>query len=127
MRKRGPRQRVYAVAEVLRPFVKDDACGRRRDHRNSISVVFGTPVSLQLSVELEVQHCAEFLLGRGRSEPESAQLRRVGSMNRTIRPSRRVVYIAALQHVIFNAGSTVIERMIRDWSRISQVSLFSQF
>ena len=30
------------------------------------------PVSLQSNVELEVPHCAEFLLGRRRSEPESA-------------------------------------------------------
>ena len=57
--------------------------------RISISVVFGIPVSLQPRVELEVAHCTEFLLGRSRAEPESAQFRRVWSMDRTICHSRR--------------------------------------
>ena len=47
-------------------------------------------------------------------------------MNWAIGLSRRVVYIAALQHVSFNADSTIIERVIRDRSRTSQVSLSSQ-
>ena len=88
-----------AVGAVLRPFVSYYACGRGRIHRISFSVVSGIPVSRRPSVELEVAHCAEFLLRRGRSEPESAQLRRVGSRNWTISPSKRVVHIAALQHV----------------------------
>jgi len=85
-------------------------------------VVFGTPVFLQLGVELEVAHCAEFLLGRGRAEPGSAQFRRVWSMNWTIPRSRRVVYIAGLQQIIFNADSSILERVIRDQGR-TQVSL----
>ena len=84
------------------------------------------PVSLQPSVELEVAHCAEFLMGRSRAEPESAQFRRVWSMDRTICPSRRVVYIAALQQIIFNADRSVLERMIRDQGRTTKVSLSSQ-
>ena len=44
---------------------------------------FGIPVSLQPSVELDVAHCAEFLLGRGGAELESAQFRRVRSMDQT--------------------------------------------
>ena len=102
-----------AVAEVLRPVWKTMLV-----HAEGFILIrslwFGTPVSPQPSVELEVPQCAEFLLGRGRSEPERGELRRVWSMSWTIGPSRRVVYIAALQHVIFNADSTIIERMIRD-------------
>ena len=73
------------------------------------------------SVDLEVAHCAEFVLGCGRAEPESAQLRQVWSMNWTVSISRRVDRIATLQHVVFNAYSTIIEEMVR------QVSLSSQF
>ena len=84
-------------------------------------------VSLQSSVELEVPHCAEFLLGRGRSELEIAQLRGDSSMNWTVGHSRRVVYNTALQHVIFNADSTIIERMNCIRCRRSHVSLSSLF
>ena len=75
-----------------------------RVHRNSVSVVFGTSVSFQPSVELEVAHRSEFLLGRSRAEPESPQFRRVWSVDQTICPSRRVVCVANLQQIIFNAA-----------------------
>ena len=70
---------------------------------------FGIPASLQPSVELDVAHCAEFPLGRGRAEPESAQFRRVRSVDQTMCPWMRVVYFAALQQIIFNADRTVLE------------------
>ena len=44
-------------------------------------------------------------------------------MDRTICPSRRVVPIAALQQNIFNAGRAVLERVVRDPGRTTQVSL----
>ena len=47
-------------------------------------------------------------------------------MDRTICPSRRVVYIAALQQIIFNADRTALERMIRDQGRTTKVPLSSQ-
>ena len=123
-----------------------------RVHRLSVSVIFGTSVFLQPSVELEVAHCSKFLLRRSRAEPESAQLRRVRSMDRTICPSRRVVdavqgcscveqcsgrsskftfrdglvYFTGLQQITFNANRANLERMIRDQGRSTQVSSSSQ-
>ena len=47
-------------------------------------------------------------------------------MDRTICPSRRVVYIAALQQFIFIADRTVLARMIRDQGRTTKVSSSSQ-
>ena len=82
---------------------------------------FGIPVSLQPSVELDVAHCSEFLLGRDQAEPESAQFRRVWSMDRTICPSRRVVYFATLQQIFLNADCPSIKRMIRVRNRTTQV------
>ena len=63
---------------------------------------FGIPASLRPSVVLDVAHCAEFLLRRVRAEPESAQFRRVRSMDQTMCPWMRVVHIAASQQIIFN-------------------------
>ena len=62
----------------------------RKVHRISIPVVFGIPVSLGPSVELEVAHCSQFLLVRSRAEPESAHSQRVWSMDKTTCPSRSV-------------------------------------
>ena len=50
---------VWSCRRGAASFVADNACGRGRVHRISISVVFGIPVSLQPSVELEVAHCTE--------------------------------------------------------------------
>ena len=58
-----------------------------RVHRLSVSVIFGISVFLQPSVELEVAPCSVFLRRRSRAEPESAQLRQVWYMDRTICPS----------------------------------------
>ena len=82
---------------------------------------FGIPVSLHPSFELDVAHCSEFLLGRDQAEPESAQFRRVWSMDRTICPSRRVVYFATLQQIFLNADCPSIKRMIRVRNRTTQV------
>ena len=117
---------VWRCRRGATSFVADNACGRGRVHRISISVVLGIPVSLQPSVELEVAHCAEFLLGRSRAEPESAQFRRVWSMDRTICASRRVVCIAALQQLIFNADRCALECIIRDQGQTTEVSFSSQ-
>ena len=84
--------------------------------------IFGIPVSLQPSVELDVAHCADFLLGRARAEPESAQFRRVRSMDQTMCPWMRIVYFAALQQIIFNVDRSASERMVRDRSRTTRVS-----
>ena len=118
----GPSLCHVKEVDTVTSIVEDNACGRGKVPRKTISAVFGTPVSLQSSVELEVPHCAEFLLRRGRSEPESAQLRRDSSMNWTVGHSRRVVHNTALQHVIFNADSTIIERMSCVQCRRSQVT-----
>ena len=82
---------------------------------------FGIPVSFHPSFELDVAHCPEFLLGRDQAEPESAQFRRVWSMDRTICPSRRVVYFATLQQIFLNADCPSIKRMIRVRNRTTQV------
>ena len=70
-------------------FVSDYACGR-----NGLCGI-GLPVSFQPSVDLEVAHRSEFLLGRGRAEPESPQFRRVWSVDRTISPFRSAICVAA--------------------------------
>ena len=67
-------------------------------------------------------HASSLHLGRGRAEPESAQFRRVRSMDQTMCPWMRVVYFAALQQIIFNADRSASERMIRDRSRTTRVS-----
>ena len=54
---------VWRCRRGVTSFVADNACGRGRVHRISISVVFGIPVSLQPSVELEVAHCTELVPG----------------------------------------------------------------
>ena len=53
--------------------------------------------------------------------------RRDSCMNWTVGHSRRVVHNTALQHVIFNAESTIIERMSCVQCRRSQVSSSSLF
>ena len=111
---------------MLRPLWQTTPVDAEGVHRISISVVFGIPVSLQPRVELEVAHCTEFLLGRGGAEPESAQFRRVWSMDRTTCPSRRVVYIAALQQIVFNADRCAFECMFRDQCQTTKVSFSSQ-
>ena len=83
-------------------------------------------VSLLPSVELEVAHRPEFLLGRGRAEAEGAQFRRTLSMNLTVCPSRRIVHIPALQQIIFNADRCAFESMIRDQGKANKVSFSSQ-
>ena len=80
-----------------------------RVHRIFVSVAFGKPVSFQPSVDNEVAHRSEFLLERGRAEPESHQFRRVWSVDRTICPLRSAFCVAALQQIIFNA---ILERTI---------------
>ena len=117
---------VWSCRRGAASFVADNSCGRGRVHRISIAVVFGIPVSLQPSVELEVSHCTEFLLGRSRAEPESAQFRRVWSMDRTICPSRRVVHNAALQQIIFNVDRCAFECVFRDQGQTTKVSFSSQ-
>ena len=67
----------------------------------SVSVIFGVSV-FQPSVELEVAPCSVFLRRRSRAEPETALLRRVRSMDRTICPSRRIVYAVPIS--IINHG-----------------------
>ena len=89
----------------------------RRIHRCSIFVVFGIPISLRPSVELEVALRSDFLLVRSRAEPEGAQSPQVWSIDGTTCPSRSVVPIAAWQQIIFNADRAVFERLIRDQGR----------
>ena len=48
-------------------------------------------------------------------------------MDQTMCPWMRVVYFAALQQIILNADRTIFERVIRDRSGTTQVSLSSQF
>ena len=116
--------RLLILPEKSSAFM--ETSGRGRVHRISISVVFGIPGSLQPSVKLEVAHCSEFLLGRTRPEPESAQFQRVWSMDGTTCPSKRVVCIAALQQIFNNADRRVLESMIREQGRTTKFSLFSQ-
>ena len=46
-------------------------------------------------------------------------------MNWTVGPPMRFVYIATLQHVIFNPDSTIIEDMVRDRSRTTGLIICS--
>ena len=59
----GPRRRIGRCCRGATSIVAVNAGGRGQVHRNSISVVCGTPVFLQPSVDPEIAHCAEFLLG----------------------------------------------------------------
>ena len=57
---------------------------------------------------------SELFLGRSRAEPQSAQSLRVWAMDGTTCPSRSIVPTAAVQQIVFDAGHSIVERMIRD-------------
>ena len=97
------------IIAVFLGLLLDYGMGTIPNKRAEFLWYLGISVSLQPSVELEVAHRLEFLLGRSRAGPERSQFRRAWSMDRTICPSRRIVYIAALQQLIYNAGRRAFE------------------